>query len=468
VQRLITKGEGQFLEFKPGAMRPTELAASLAAFANADGGTLLLGVLERSDGTPVIEGVGNRKLAVDHLHTAAGLCSPKLELTPPEEIEVGDLLVLAVTVPAGLRQVYSADGRYVVREGSFRRTLGAEEIRGLLTRRGLFAYDTMAVPGAIRSDLDPELVRRYVERYRSGRRMDADALLEARELLVRPDGDRQTAPVPSVAGMLLLGKDPQRFFPQARMAVVQYAGTEMGERFLKREIEGTLPSQLEEAVAWLARATLHAVELRGSTRLDRDEFPPEALRETVLNALAHRDYSLRGDRIRIYVFADRIEVHSPGGLGGPMRLDNLLERRWSRNATLVQGLVALDLIEELGFGLDRMVAAMAEAGLPAPVFKELGETFVVTLYGAGVGLLQSGATATEQRAARRVSPSERQDWILNYIRTVGPLSPRAYVEAVGIDRKTALTDLRALAERGLIQAQGTTTDRRYTLAREER
>jgi ATP-dependent DNA helicase RecG len=77
----------------------------------------------------------------------------------------------------------------------------------------------------------------------------------------------------------------------------------------------------------------------------------------VLNALARRGHRQRGDRIRPYAFADRIEVHSPGSLGGPMRLDNLLERRWSRNATLVQGLVALEIIEELGFGLDRMVAA---------------------------------------------------------------------------------------------------------------
>jgi ATP-dependent DNA helicase RecG len=375
--------------------------------------------------------------------------------------------VLAVTVPGGLRQVYSADGRYIVREGSFRRTLGAEEIRGLLARRGLFAYDTMPVPGAVRADLERVLVRQYVERYRSGRRMHADALLEARELLVRSAGDHGAPPGPSVAGILLLGKDPQRFFPHARIAVVQYAGTQMGERFLKREIEGTVPAQLEEAIAWLARATLHAVELRGSQRRDREKYPLEALREAVLNALAHRDYSLRGDRIRIYAFADRIEVHSPGGLGGPMRLDNLLERRWSRNATLVQGLVALDIIEELGFGLDRMVAAMAAARLPAPLFKEIGETFVVTLYGAGASLLSAeDAPRPEGRPERAVgvatmTPGERQAWALERVRTVGPLSPQTYATALGVSIDTAKRDLRELVARGRVRAEGTTRDRRY-------
>lgn len=435
---MVAKGEGQLLEFKPGNMRPAELASSLSAFANADGGTLLLGVVEQPDGTPLIEGVRNRKVAVDHLHTAAGLCSPKLALTAPEEVEVGGCLVLAVTVPGGLRQVYGADGRYVVREGSFRRTLGAEEIRGLLARRGLYAFDRQPVPGARRADLDPAAVRAYAARFRSGRRMGTDALLEARELLVRPEGRDDAPAVPSVAGLLLLGKDPQRFFPQARVAVVQYAGTQMGERFLKREIEGTMPAQLEEAEAWLARVTLRAVELRGMGRTDRDDYPREALREAVLNALAHRDYGQRGDRIRIYAFADRIEVHSPGGLGGRVpacgcRLDNLREQRWSRNATLVQGLVAMDIIEELGFGLDRMVAAMGAAGLPAPGFREVGDTFVVTLRGPGTQLFGPapargpGPEAARPRASPRLQARRtRQAWALDRMRPAGPPGVREY------------------------------------------
>jgi ATP-dependent DNA helicase RecG len=406
------------------------------------------------------------KIAVDHLYTAAALCTPKYPLPTPEQIAVAGCTVLAVTVPEGISQVYGVEGHFVVREGSHRRALTPEDIRALLSRRGLFAYDRQAVPGARRADLDPVLMRAFVDRFLSGRRMGADALLAARELLVHPEGNADGPLVPSVAGILLLGKDPQRFFPQARVAVVQYAGKEMGESFLKREIEGTVPAQLEEAEAWLARTTLHAVELRGMDRTDREEYPRDALREAVLNALAHRDYSQRGDRIRIYAFADRIEVHSPGGLGGPMRLDNLLERRWSRNATLVQGLVALETIEELGFGLDRMVAAMAAAELPAPEFREVGDTFVVTLHGPGATFLQ------EQEARRQTvqqgpiaarSPDERLVWVLDHLRTVGPLSPGSYAAAIGVSIDTAKRDLRELVAHGRIRAEGTTRDRRYVL-----
>jgi ATP-dependent DNA helicase RecG len=422
---------------------------------------------------PVIEGVADPKLALDHLHTAAALCSPRLELLPPERVDVDGCVVLVVTIPEGLDQVYSVDGRYLARGGSHRRALTTDEIVSLLNRRGRYAYDATIVPGATRADLDEHQVRAYAARFRSGSQMDADALLEARELLARPPGDPAAPAVPTVAGLLLLGTDPQRFLPHARIAVVRYAGATMGERFLARELEGPVMAQLDAAEAWLATNMLHGVELRGFGRTDTDEYPREAVREIVLNALAHRDYTLTGDRIRIYLFGtDRLEVHSPGQLGGPMRLDNLLVQRWSRNRVLVQGLIALGAMEELGFGLNRVANLLEAEALPPAEFNETAGTFVVTLRGRGARLLQPEApreptTPTTPRLPRLPSvaptPAERQAWVLDHLRTVGPLSPRAYAEALGISVDTAQRDLRALVRQGRVQAHGTTHDRRYTL-----
>ncbi len=279
------EGEGQTLEFKPGDERPSELATSLAAFANAEGGTLLLGIVERIvAGRPlsVIEGVADPKLALDHLYTAAGLCHPRFDLLPPERIEVDGKLVLAVTIPDDRGQAYSVDGRYQERRGSFRRTLDGDEILALLSNRGRYAYDATCVPGAERAHLDTRLVEAFVARFTSGQRMESDAVLEARGLLARPP-DKPTAPLaPTVAGLLLLGTHPQQFLPQARIAVVRYATAQMGERFLARELEGPLPTQLDAAVAWLATNMLHGIELHGWQRTDTDEYPLEAVRELVL------------------------------------------------------------------------------------------------------------------------------------------------------------------------------------------
>ncbi len=164
-----------------------------------------------------------------------------------------------------------------------------------------------------------------------------------------------------------------------------------------------------------------------------------------------------------------------------MRLDNLLAKRWSRNATLVQGVVALEIIEELGFGLDRMVAVMAEAGLPAPVFANHGDTFVVTPYGAAAQLRDSLTSRDDQgrhttpereqggtgrqyaRRTRHNARRTRQAWALDYMRTRGPLGIREYAAAQNVSTDTALRDLRDLVASGHVQAQGTTSDRRYVL-----
>ena len=110
-------------------------------------------------------------------------------------------------------------------------------------------------------------------------------------------------------------------------------------------------------------------------------IPAEAVRELLVNAVAHRDYNLQGDNIHLNIFADRLEVQSPGGLPGPVNLDNLLEARFSRNAVIVQVLADLGFVERLGYGLDRVVRAVRQAGLRQPKFEEVGGAFRVTLFG---------------------------------------------------------------------------------------
>jgi len=253
----------------------------------------------------------------------------------------------------------------------------------------------------------------------------------------------------------------------------------MGERFLARELDGPIMAQLDAAEAWLVTNTQRTTILHGLDRTDVDEYPRPVLRELVLNALAHRDYLLGGDRIRIYLFGtDRLEIHSPGRLPGPMTLDTLLTQRWSRNRTLVQALVALTVMEELGYGLDRVTDALAAAELPPPSFQQTDGTFVVTVRGHGTGLLAQPGNATTLTAPtdnptlpmitpampiQRRTRDERQAWILDRLRLVGPLDMRAVAGALGVSPDTVLRDLRDLTTRGLIIGEGNTNNRRYRL-----
>ncbi len=125
------------------------------------------------------------------------------------------------------------------------------------------------------------------------------------------------------------------------------------------------------------------------------------MREAIVNAIAHRDYSIRGEGIRLLMFADRFEVYSPGRLPGHVTIDNMKDERYSRNEAVVAVLSDLGYIERLGYGIDRMLAAMQEAGLRAPVFEEMSAGFRVTLYSASDELV--------------VSQPEAQQWPYGYL-----------------------------------------------------
>ena len=143
---------------------------------------------------------------------------------------------------------------------------------------------------------------------------------------------------------------------------------------------------------------------------------------------------------------------------------NLLTERWSRNETLVRGLTGLGIMEELGYGLNRVTQQFAAEGLP-PEFSETDATFVVTLRGHGSRMLEEAAPVrtTPATSPTRMPRAARQAWVLDHLRTVGPLTARAFATARGISEDTALRDLRDLVDQGLVAARGETNLRHYVL-----
>jgi ATP-dependent DNA helicase RecG len=191
--------------------------------------------------------------------------------------------------------------------------------------------------------------------------------------------------LPTYAMELLFGSHPQRWLPSASILAARFSGVAFADRFIKTEIVGSLPEQLRQAEIFIRTNLQQVVRLIGLRRQETLEYPFEAVRELLVNAVAHRDYSLQGDNIHLNIFADRLEVISPGGLPGPVNLGNLLEARFSRNAVIVQILSDLGFVERLGYGLDRVVTLMRQSGLQPPRFEELAGTFKVTLFNEPAG-----------------------------------------------------------------------------------
>ncbi len=339
------------------------LAETLVALANSRGGTLQLAL-----------GDSSFEDAIDLVREASLRADPALILPQPQMVDGTTLLI---TVPPGLPHVFALDGRYLAREQSANRPLTPRELRRLLVERGELSFEDEVTRGATLDDLDWFKVEAYVRQLKNRTRESIRDVLARRGGVVSQDGNW----LPTNAGILLFGNDPTQFIRGAHITAVRFAGTEMGDVFTRQHITGTLPDQIRSAEAFLLDNLRSDVQLGAAMeRAERLEYPMEAARELVVNAVSHRDYSIQGDGIRLFIFRDRLEVTSPGGLPGPVTLDNIVEERYSRNSIIVQVLSDMGFIERLGYGVDRVIALMRERALPAPQFAETGGGFRVRLF----------------------------------------------------------------------------------------
>ena len=322
--RLISNGPDERVAFAPANAGPAKLAETLAALANTHGGVLLIGL--SSGGRPT--GIADTGEAQLTLRTAGLLASPPLILPLPQTIGYDGKSVCLVEVPPGLPHVYSVDGRYLTRTGTQNRLLSAGELSALLLARGEAGFESRPVPDATLEDLDPAAVQTYLERlgYPLASAGEASATqirtlsedhewsktLFARGCLTRTG----SGPVPTYAGVLLFGRQPQRFLRNAEITLVRYAGPRMGDEFLRHDATGALPEQIRQAEAFVTANMRRGMRLTGFTRQETAEYPLGVVREAIVNAVAHRDYAIRGDDIRVLMFSDHMEVYSPGRLPG--------------------------------------------------------------------------------------------------------------------------------------------------------
>ena len=220
-------------------------------------------------------------------------------------------------------------------------------------------------------DLDQEIIHEYLQ----GRETRSGAKVTSTPELLFEIGATDRQENPTVAGILLFGKNPQMFLPQSGIVFVKFPGTkprgENGGIGYGRRDELNGPLARLVARSWnvvfeemRVGATVNTLE-----RQEITEYPRFAVREALVNAVVHRDYRIKGRRIEIRMYSDRLEIISPGGLPGYMTLDNLVEEHYSRNPRIVNGLYQWGFIEELGLGIDQMIEEMVEAGHTPPGFK---------------------------------------------------------------------------------------------------
>jgi len=447
------KKQGQYVAYLPEA-DADQLAEALVAFANGDGGTVLVGV--------TFEGAMSDSFSTEDVESllwqAQARCRPPVR-TEWQQTDTPQGTAVAIRVIRSTELHTLDDGRVLIRVGTENRPLVGDQVSHLAATKATGDFETDVVAGAGRSDLDDEIVQEYlVKRQERGRlalsRPVDDVLVEI--------GALTDAGEPTVAGLLLFGQEPQFYLPQSGLVFVRFAGTEpRGPEGLpgysrREEIQGALPRLIEAAWKVIWEEMRVAAVVKGLEREEHTEYPPFAVREALVNAVCHRDYRLRGRRIEMRMFDDRLEMISPGGLPGYITVDNIVDEHFSRNPRIVGGLFQWGYIEELGLGIDRMIEDMVQAGHLPPEFKATPYSFTVTL-----------RNVRERRAAPAAwerSMNERQLKALNYVHEQGSITNREYQALCpSVSSETLRLDLKDLVERDVLLRIGAKKGTYYIL-----
>lgn len=397
--RLISAGEGSRVDFKRDDVRPEKLAQVIAGLLNLQGGQMLLGV--EDDGK--ISGLTRSskeaeewvmQVARDHLTPSI---IPSWEVTEYE----GGTVVGIVTVPANApdKPYKCKQGAYwvtKVRVGTTTRDATREEEQRLYQQSGGLRYGLKPVPGAGVADLDERRLEDYFVRIRGDVGMPSPGSESWRrqlcnlELATDTDGETYA----TVDGMLLFGQSPGRFLPQCGIRAVCFGGDETdyatkADESIKGPLVGLFSiggdlvetGVVERALDFVRRNTGTSAALEDGRSIQRRDFPEEAVREVVVNALVHRDYSIAGADVLLSVFADRIEVQSPGSLPNTISIEGMRAGvRYARNQVMMSIMRDYGYVEGLGMGIRRQVIpAMAQHNGTEPDFLEEEFRFTVCL-----------------------------------------------------------------------------------------
>lgn len=432
---LLKRPEGKTLEFKRDLSTPKGVLRTIVAFANTSGGVLLIGV---EDGTRHVRGVGAPLDAEEQLANviADGVLPrlvPELEILPWRRAHVIGVEVHPSPGRPHHVKAEGAEAGVYVRVGSTNRRADRELVEELRrTSRGE-AYDEQAMP-----DLDSEALdfRAASESFGPIRRLHRNDL-ETLRLVT----SHQRRKVPTIGGILLFGKDRERHFPDAWIQAGRFQGSDKSVIVDRAEIRRPLTVAVDAALEFVRKHSIHGAEIRAGRRKERWNLPPVAVREAVVNAVAHADYSQRGAPIRISIFDDRLEVENPGLLPFGLTIEDL-QRGVSKLRNRVIGRVfhELGLIEQWGSGVQRMTAACRDAGLDPPVLEELGQRFRATI-------------RTARTRETSVDATDRA--ILDVLGGADGRSTHEIAEAISLTTRATRTRLARLIDRGLVRALGT-------------
>jgi ATP-dependent DNA helicase RecG len=442
IKLLIREGEGLSVEFKE--RYTPRIDEDIVAFANGKGGAILLGV--RDDRTVAGERLTNDLKA--KINSLARNCKPTLSV---ETVQIDELV--AVVVSEGAEKPYACGSGYYRRLDGNTQKMSHDELRIMFAENEPLPFEERTVRGFTFDDVSKTKIQAFTKE--ADIRLGRTAVPEFLRSLNVADETRVKN-----AGILFFARDVHKHLHQAQITLVAFKGTDKVHIYDRHDVRDDLLTQFNEAVAFLKKHLNVRTEIKGFDRDDIYEIPLEALREAVLNALMHRDYSIRGTQISVEVYDDRVEIVNPGGLPKGLTLKRFGAMSVRRNEIIADLFCRLDKVERVGSGIRKMRKAMADAGLPQPQFDPNG--FFVAIFRrspefamkeARPEISDRAAQTTAQDTAQKTAQITVQK-IIALIERRPDVTRQELAKAIGITDSGVKYQLKRMQERKLIRRVG--------------
>jgi ATP-dependent DNA helicase RecG len=444
VLKLIESKESQTLEFKPSLSNLNEIVKSLCGFANTKGGRILVGVSNAGR----ITGVNIGKDTIERLtNKITGNTEPKLY--PHIWVEpIKNKQIIIIEVKEARDKPVLAFGRAYKRIGKSTLKVSKDEYEQIILEKHKerLQFDSEVCKEAGLKDLDEDKIRWFLKKAKHERNLEIDPSVSVKEALERlkliQDGKLTNAAI------LMFGKEPQRFFLQSEVRCARFKGTKPVKPFIDMKVvSGTVYEQIDQAEKFVLFNIKKEVWVEPGKieRQERWEYPPDALREAITNAVCHRDYFSNAS-VQIRIFDDRIEIWNPGTLPEGLTVEDLKGKHESkpRNKLIARLFFLIKYIEEWGTGTNEMIKLCLDHKLPEPELEETAGSFVVTF-------MKSKLT---EEFLDSLELNERQRKAIEYIKEKGRITNKEYREMFGIGKTVAYEDIKYLLNKKLLSQRG--------------
>ncbi|MDC0357204.1 putative DNA binding domain-containing protein [Oligoflexia bacterium] len=447
--------ENEQLEFKRELPKGRKLAHEVIAFANTRGGKIIIGYDEKEQ--KVIGVTPDQKTEERIVNIIQGYCAPNIDYSISyETYDNVPLLVLyvekGVATPFHLKNKPLEEGAYI-RAGSTTRIADRETLARLIREGKNISFDSEVVSTAV--DFNSDLLQPYFKQRHA--RLGADIPVVAPAILT--DLFLLRRKKVTVAGALLFTDKPQDIpeLSNAYIKAARFKGKRKGIFIDQKELLGPATVQIDEGVKFVLRNIRLHGQIKGVKRKERYEYPLEIVREVIVNAVIHRDYSVSGSAILLAIYDDRIEITSPGGLPGPVTVNNISDRQYNRNPILAKRMFEMGYFDSWGQGIDTILAWASDQEAKKPEFLDEGSQFTLVLYPEKSEVVENSQEQSE-------GLSDREEKVLKYIQHNNQMTNKVIQDHFQLSKTQVQVVLRKLLGKKLIQLHGAGRGTYYTTA----